>query len=196
MLERKQVSMLATSLAFSHQLLEEVIQKGDHVVDATMGNGHDTVFLAGLVGEAGKVYAFDIQNQALQTTQAKLLQKALIDRVTLISDGHENIKNYLGKNEVIQAAIFNLGYLPRSDKTIITKPSTTLQALRVLCSHLGKKGRILIVAYYGHDGGLEELHQVENFCQKLPQDEFQTLTYRFLNQKNQPPILFCIERKG
>ena len=96
MLERKQVPMLATSLAFSHQLLEEVIQKGDHVVDATMGNGHDTVFLAGLVGEAGKVYAFDIQNQALQTTQAKLLQKALIDRVALISDGHENIKNSLG----------------------------------------------------------------------------------------------------
>jgi len=188
--------VLPTALQFSHQLLKEIIQPGDHVIDATMGNGYDTTFLAEQVGEKGNVYAFDIQFQAISATLEKLSHQNLTSRVTLIQNGHEHLGEYLGKSEKIQAAIFNLGYLPKSDKHIITQPETTIQALDALCPHLAKGGRILLVSYYGHEGGYEKLQRLEEYCQGLPQENFQVLTYRFINQKNQPPILFCIEKKA
>lgn len=187
--------MLATALHFSHTLLKEVIQPGNHVVDATMGNGNDTELLAELVGKTGKVYAFDIQPQAVENTQNRLIEKRLDTRVNLILDGHEHLESYLGDTEVIHAAVFNLGYLPKSDKQIITLPETTQQALDTLLQHLAHRGRIILVAYYGHEGGTEELVAIRNYCSSLPQEEYNVLNYQFINQKNQPPILFCIERK-
>ena len=187
--------MLATALHYSHTLLEEIIQPGNHVVDATMGNGHDTELLAKLVGKTGKVYAFDIQRSAVENTKKRLRDADLEDRVSLILDGHEHLGNYLGTTEEIHAAIFNLGYLPKSDKSIITSPQTTKQALDTLLQHLARRGRIIIVAYYGHAGGVDELKTVYDYCSQLPQDRYNVLNYQFINQKNQPPILFCIERK-
>ncbi|MGX7196411.1 class I SAM-dependent methyltransferase [Enterococcus olivae] len=187
--------MLATALHFSHSLLKETVQPGNHVVDATMGNGNDTELLAELVGKTGKVYAFDIQEQALRNTQDRLTKRQLPSRVKLILDGHEHLGNYLETTEEIHAAIFNLGYLPKSDKQVITLPATTQQALDTLLQHLAHRGRIIIVAYYGHPGGEEELTTVRDYCSKLPQKEYNVLNYQFINQQNQPPILFCIEKK-
>lgn len=187
--------MLQTALHFSHTLLKEVVQPGNHVVDATMGNGNDTQLLADLVGKTGKVYAFDVQEQAVQTTKQRLSEQQLAERVQCIHDGHQHLRDYLGKDELIHAAIFNLGYLPKSDKQIITLPETTKQALHTLRTHLAPRGRIIIVAYYGHAGGVEELQKITQYCESLPQEEFNVLNYQFINQKNQPPILFCIEKK-
>ena len=137
--------MLPTALHFSHTLLKEIVQAGDHVVDATMGNGNDTQLLAELVGTNGKVYAFDVQQQALSATQQRLTEKNLHTQAVLIHDGHQHLARYLQTDEEIRAAVFNLGYLPKSDKQIITLPETTRQALDVLLQHLVKKGRIIIV---------------------------------------------------
>jgi predicted methyltransferase len=185
--------MLQTAMHYSHTLLKEVIQPGQTVVDATMGNGYDTELLATLVGPKGKVYAFDIQEQAVKATKARLREKDLLSQVELIHQGHETVGDYLP--DAIQAAIFNLGYLPKSDKTIITLPRTTKQALQVLIDRLAPRGRIILVCYYGHEGGPEELAAVQDFCRQLPQSQFNVLNYQFINQQNQPPILFCIERK-
>lgn len=187
--------MLKTALHFSHQLLRECVQPGDIVVDATMGNGHDTLFLAELVGEKGQVHAFDIQQQALEQTTKRLSEANLTSRVACHLVGHEHVLDYLAPEDQIQAAIFNLGYLPNSDKHCITLPETTKQALDGLLSRLKAKGRIIVVSYYGHAGGAEELHAVEQYCQALPQESINVLKYQFINQKNQPPILFCIEKK-
>ena len=187
--------MLQTALHFSHTLLKEVVQPGNYVVDATMGNGNDTLLLAELVGKTGKVYAFDVQEQALISTQKRLIDNDLEHRVQLIHDGHQHLDDYLGKDQEIHAAIFNLGYLPQSDKQVITLPETTRKALDSCLNHLVRKGRIIIVAYYGHEGGQEELETVSTYCRTLPQKLFNVLTYQFINQQNQPPILFCIEKK-
>ena len=187
--------MLKTALHFSHQLLKECVKNGDTVVDATMGNGHDTLFLAELVGASGKVHAFDIQEQAFNTTRQRLTEAKLLDRVSLHLTGHEHVLAYLQPDERIQAAIFNLGYLPNSDKNCITLPATTKQALDSLLTQLSAKGRIIVVSYYGHVGGKEELQVVDTYCQSLPQESYNVLKYQFINQKNQPPILFCIEKK-
>ncbi|MGX7150628.1 class I SAM-dependent methyltransferase [Enterococcus ureasiticus] len=187
--------MLQTALHFSHTLLKEVIQVGDIVVDATMGNGNDTAFLAELVGSTGLVYAFDVQEKALINTEKKLTELGLKDQTTLLHQGHETLGEAIPEETQLTAAIFNLGYLPKSDKQVITKPDTTKKALDALLARLKPKGRIILVVYYGHTGGEAELALVQEYSQKLPQEEYSVLTYQFINQKNNPPILFCFEKK-
>ena len=174
-------------LQMAHAFLEEVVTDEDIVVDATMGNGHDTLFLARL---AKKVYAFDIQEQAIEQT-TKRLAEAKLDNVELLLTGHENVAQYV---ESIKAAIFNLGYLPSADKTVITQPHTTIQALEKLCQHLVAGGRIAVMIYYGHAGGDVERDAVLDFVSQLPQQEFTVALYKTINQINQPPFLVMIEK--
>src|SRR5690606_3119323 len=102
--------------------------QGMVAVDATAGNGYDTVFLAGRVGPTGRVYAFDIQEEALRETRARITEQGLADRVELIHAGHERLLEYV--NGPINAMVFNLGYRPRGDKRVITRPETTIEALK------------------------------------------------------------------
>lgn len=187
--------MLATAMRYSHTLLKEIITEGDWVIDATMGNGNDTLLMAELVGSSGKVFSFDIQKTAVEHTRKKLVEANLNDRVDLYLQGHETIDTLLPDEETIKACIFNLGYLPKSDKKIITLPHTTKLALEATLKRLLPKGRVIIVAYYGHNGGRNELEVIQEYCQSLPQEQYNVLSYQFINQKNSPPILFCIEKK-
>ena len=174
-------------LEMAHDFLAEVVTKEDIVVDATMGNGHDTLFLAKL---AKQVFAFDIQEQALMKTQQRLEQAGL-DNALLILEGHETLDQFVTE---AKAGIFNLGYLPSADKSLITKPHTTIEALRKLCQLLVKGGRIAIMIYYGHEGGELEKDAVLDFVSQLDQQEFTVAIYRTLNQVNNPPFLVMIEK--
>lgn len=187
--------MLQTALHYSHQLLRDVVLPGDTVVDGTVGNGHDTLFLADLVGSQGHVYGFDIQGQAIDTSRQKLTEAGLASRTTLFHQGHETVAQILNSEVIVKAAIFNLGYLPKSDKTIITRKETTLVALTSLLPKLAVGGRIIVVIYYGHEGGDTEKDGVMAFVKDIPQREYNVLSYQFINQQNNPPILIAIERK-
>ena len=174
-------------LELAHDFLAQVITKDDVVVDATMGNGYDTLFLAKL---AKQVYAFDIQEQALEKTSQRL-QEAGLSNAELILQGHETVDQFVTE---VKAAIFNLGYLPSADKSIITQPQTTIEALEKLCQVLIKGGRIAIMIYYGHEGGDIERDAVLDFVSQLPQQEYTATIYRTLNQINNPPFLVMIEK--
>ena len=174
-------------LEMAHDFLAQVITQEDIVVDATMGNGHDTLFLAKL---AKQVYSFDIQEQALEKTSQRL-QEASLTNVELLLQGHETVDQFVRE---VKAAIFNLGYLPSADKSIITQPQTTLEALDKLCHMLVKGGRIAIMIYYGHEGGDIEKDAVMDFVSQLPQQEYTATIYRTLNQINNPPFLVMIEK--
>lgn len=174
-------------LEMAHDFLAQVITREDIVVDATMGNGHDTLFLAKL---AKQVYAFDIQEQALEKTSQRL-QEAGLTNAELILQGHETVDQFVTE---VKAAIFNLGYLPSADKSIITQSQTTLEALDKLCQMLVKGGRIAIMIYYGHEGGDIEKDAVMDFVSQLPQQEYTAAIYRTLNQINNPPFLVMIEK--
>ena len=174
-------------LEMAHDFLAQVITQEDIVIDATMGNGHDTLFLAKL---AKQVYAFDIQEQALEKTNQRL-QEAGLTNAELILQGHETVDQFVRE---VKAAIFNLGYLPSADKSIITQPQTTLEALDKLCHMLIKGGRIAIMIYYGHEGGDIERDAVMDYVSQLPQQEYTAAIYRTLNQINNPPFLVMIEK--
>ncbi|MGX7173276.1 class I SAM-dependent methyltransferase [Enterococcus ratti] len=187
--------MLQTALNFSHALLSEILEPGDQVIDATMGNGYDTLFMAKIVGKNGHVYSFDIQKKALLSTKRKLEEQELTNCVSLFLQGHETLGDTLSVKQPIKAGIFNLGYLPKSDKSIITLPETTKLAMKEILKRLVPRGRMIIVVYYGHTGGKAEMDMVQKFCQNLPQEQYNVLKYQFINQKNHPPILYCVEKK-
>lgn len=186
--------MLENALRFSHTLLQNSISQGDTVIDATVGNGEDTILLAKLVGSLGKVYGFDIQQQAIETTKEKLLYTGLLPQVELFQQGHETVSEIIDEHTSIGGAVFNLGYLPKSDKSIITKSDTTLTALSSILPKLRVGSLIVIVVYYGHEGGQEEKDAVLDFVSHLPQKEYAVLRYGFVNQKNQPPFVLAIEK--
>jgi SAM-dependent methyltransferase len=188
--------MVKSVLKFAHHLLEESIELGDLVIDATCGNGHDSLFLSDLVGENGRVLSFDIQEQAIQTTKQKLIQDERTN-VTLIHDSHENLNEYLSiqKNVEVGGAIFNLGYLPRSDKKVITKGDSTLKAIQILLKYLRKDRLIVLVVYHGHEGGKEEKEMLLKYLLELDQKKYNVLRYGFINQKNNPPFILAIQKK-
>lgn len=174
--------------------LEKIIEKGDTVIDATMGNGYDTVYLGNLVGENGKVYAFDVQEEALISTRKKVIRDNMEDRVELILDGHENLDKYVKEN--VSCIVFNLGYLPRAKHVIITKPDTTLEAIKKGLNLLKPNGIMSIAAYIGHEGGLEEKNYICEYLDNLDQQEYNVLHMEFTNQINNPPQLILVEKKG
>jgi SAM-dependent methyltransferase len=168
------------------------IKEGKVVLDCTVGNGNDTILLAKLVGDKGKVYGFDIQRKAIEITKQRLIDEELLDRVVLIEDGHENIDSYI--EEKLDFVIYNLGYLPKGDKNIKTNPSTTLVSIEKSLDLLKENGLLLITCYVGHEGGMEEKNSVEEFLSKLNQKEFNVLKYDFINQINSPPVLYGVEK--
>lgn len=188
--------MLKGILNYAHHLLEESINEGEIVIDATCGNGNDTLFLSKIVGNEGHVLAFDIQEQAIQNTK-QLISDNGFDNVSVINDSHAHLEKYLPEkmNGTIGGAIFNLGYLPKSDKTIITEGHSTIAAIDTILTNLKKDGLIVIVVYHGHEGGKDEKELVLKHVINLEQREYSVLKYGFINQKNNPPFIVAIQKR-
>ena len=185
----------------AHELIQAVVQPGDTVIDATTGNGHDTLFLAQAVGNQGKVYGFDIQQAALDETYRRLQQYHVEQRVSLFHAGHEMIPVLIPEagKATIRAAMFNLGYLPGGDKSRITTPATTLSAIDAATQQLLPGGRITIIAYTGHPGGRDEYEQVLSWAATLPRDLYQISLESTQGDQGQPsgnaPCLIMIEKR-
>lgn len=187
--------VLKRVLEFSKHLAKQVIKPGDVVIDATTGNGHDTLFLANCVGPTGHVYGFDIQDLAIERTKLRLNEEK-IKHVTLIQDGHENLERYLAPEHKghIRCTMFNLGYLPQSDKQITTTGTTTIQAIQAILSNLAIHGLIILVVYSGHEEGQKEKEDLLHFVRGLDQKMVQVLQYQFINQRNHAPFVVAIEK--
>ena len=190
-------SVLMQGVGFSHFLLKRQLagdsNENNRVIDATAGNGHDTVFLAELVGDGGFVWAFDIQKEAIEHTADKIEQHSLTGRVELIHDGHEKMADYI--SEPVTAIVFNLGYLPGSDKKIITTPSRTLAALKAALNLLVPGGLIVMVIYTGHTGGQKEKEVLLEYCCELDEKQYNVLNYNFINQPRAPARVLAVESR-
>jgi len=181
---------LARILPFTKDVLRDCIGEGDTAIDATCGNGNDTVFLSQLVGKEGHVLAFDVQQVAVERAGNRL-KEAGIGNVTLILDGHEHVLNYISSE--ISAAIFNLGYLPGSDKSVTTSGETTWKAVVDMLSLLKIGGVIVLVIYHGHEEGKRERDEIEAQIATLNPGETSVLKYEFLN-RTAAPYVVAIEK--
>jgi tRNA1(Val) A37 N6-methylase TrmN6 len=179
----------------AHDLIRDILHPGDIAIDATVGNGHDTLFLAEQTGASGKVYGFDIQQVAIDSTQEKFQQSPL-ECLTLIHASHADmdIKIPEHHHEKIRVIMFNLGYLPGGDKSIITLPDSTLTALTIASRILSPNGIITLLAYPGHQGGDLETDQVKSWCEQLDTEQFEVNTIYSTEHKDTAPRLFVIRK--
>lgn len=184
---------LTNAMNLGKELCIKKVKHGDVVVDATMGNGNDTLFLAKLVGDNGKVYAFDIQKQAIENTRKRLKEEGVLENAELIEDGHENMDKYI--SEEVDLIMFNLGYLPKGEHNITTKAGTTLEAIKKSLKLLKKNGILILIIYHGHKNGKEEKISIENYAKDLNQKEYNVIDLSFINEINNPPILMAIEKR-
>ncbi|MGM9625393.1 MAG: class I SAM-dependent methyltransferase [Eubacteriales bacterium] len=178
-------------LAMHKLFLGNHIKQGGTAVDFTMGNGHDTAYLAEAVGPTGHVYAFDIQEQALAHTRARLTEAGLIDRCTLILDSHANALSHI--SEPICAGVFNLGYLPGGDRTKTTLHTSTKIAVESAVSLCDRDGIILIAVYPGHAEGTVEGEMLDEMLAGLDHRRFSVSRLRIINSPTSP-FFFAVER--
>lgn len=176
-----------------HLLLKSEIAAGDFAIDATAGNGHDTAFLAHIVGETGKVLAIDVQAQAIESTAARLESEGLRDRVKLHQGCHSDLANLAGGKRP-NAIIFNLGYLPGGDHGMITHRESTLKALAAASEILVPGGVLAVICYPGHNRGAEEAAAVEAFIPTLA--THRTARYSMLATEKPAPILLLSKKSG
>ncbi len=184
------------AVEFSHYLLARQINEGDFVIDATCGNGNDTGFLARLVGEFGRVLALDIQEEAIESTEMELKARGLREQVELRQADHSNLLKLVDSEKMRpKAIVFNLGYLPGGDKSIVTEVTNTLPALEDSLELLGNGGVLVVTAYPGHQEGLKERQEIEAWAEKLDYKEYLVGHYRFINQEENPPEVFVIQKR-
>ncbi|SFA39716.1 Putative rRNA methylase [Parageobacillus thermantarcticus] len=189
---------LAKILPFTRTLMDLAVNEGDIAVDATVGNGHDTLYLAQRVGESGHVFGFDIQKEAIAATTARLQEHNMLKRVTLFQASHDQLIEkipaiYHGR---ITGAMFNLGYLPGGDKRIVTKPDSTIRAIEQLLQIMAKEGIIVIVVYHGHPEGAVERDALLHYTKAIDQKRAHVLKYEFINQMNNPPFIIALEKRS
>ena len=175
----------------SHLLLRRFIQLGNRVADATCGNGKDTLLLAELVGETGHVWAFDIQQEALDRTAQRLKEQNLQQRVSLLHTGHERLQGLV--ESPLHAAVFNLGWLPGASREIATCTATTLTALEASLQLLAPAGLVLITCYPGHAGGDQEAAAVQEWAAALSPRSYFVWRMGQLNVTSDAPFCLLIQ---
>lgn len=185
-------------LEIAHTVVSASLKPGQAAIDATLGNGHDTLFLAQCVGESGRVFGFDIQAQAITATRQRLQQHGLEHTADLYQLSHAGMLTVIPERyqQNIHAVMFNLGYLPGGDKTLITQSLTTLPAIEAACLLLADSGVITVLAYPGHAGGEEETEQLAAKCREIagrPGYSTQLISSEYQTAK--APQLFVIRKR-
>ena len=178
---------------WASEMIEPALTDGARAVDATMGNGQDTLWLCERVGASGRVYAFDVQMEAVERTRQRLIEAKLMDRASLFCAGHERMAEFV--TESVDAVMFNLGWLPGATHGVTTRVETTLAAAEAALKILKPDGVMTICVYPGHDEGKRELEAVTNWAAGLDDKRWDALVKHYLNQPNDPPVMIAIRKK-
>lgn len=184
---------LKSARYLAREVILRTVQPGDTAVDATMGNGHDTLTLCEAVGPAGHVYAFDVQEQAVEETGKRLREQDLADRAELIHAGHERMAEFV--KGPVRAVMFNLGWLPGGDHGVTTRWETTRKAVESALELLMPMGVAVICAYPGHAEGAREKNELTAFLAGLSNRQYNVLHQRFLNAGDGAPECFVIQKQ-
>ncbi|MEG6585646.1 class I SAM-dependent methyltransferase [Dendrosporobacter sp. 1207_IL3150] len=176
----------------AHSLMQFRLSTALNIVDATAGNGKDTLFLAKNSCEDAVVFSFDIQQEAIHNTEILLKKHRLDYKVRLILDNHANLSNYI--KAPIDAAVFNLGYLPGGNHEFTTNTTSTMTAMKQVVERLALGGMVSIIAYPGHSAGFEEHTVLRQYLSDLPSSIYTVGCWEMINHVKSPPVLYLIEK--
>lgn len=171
----------------AHEFLAAHVKSGDLCIDCTAGRGNDTAFLCSLVGESGRVLAFDIQPAAVESTRALIAGRGCSDICEVYLDSHANVDKY-AQAGTVKAAVFNFGWLPGGDHKINTRADSSIEALKKCLDLLTPDGVMSLSIYYGRDTGTDERDAILAFLRELPLREYTVIISEFANRPNDPPI--------
>ena len=176
-------------------ILRQLIAEGDLTIDATAGNGHDTLFLAECVGHSGQVLAFDIQQSALDAARVHVNQAGWTERVNFYQTSHANLSEH-AQAETASVVVFNLGYLPGGDHDLTTEASETLRALDAAATALKPGGTLSIICYPGHPQGATEAAAVETWSRNRAEHGWRMAEYRLHGTLKPAPFLILLGKKA
>lgn len=190
---RRAAQPQVNALSVVHSFWRSHLRAGDFAVDATAGNGYDTALLCRLVGPSGRVLALDIQQQAVDATNARLARLGLAGVGQAVRASHAGLAA-LVPSESAGAVVFNLGYLPGGDHSLFTVPQTTLPALRAALAVIRPGGFITVCAYSGKAQGTQERDAVLAWADALDCNRYKVHKELFAHRAAYPPIALCIVR--
>ena len=177
------------TIRLAHDYWKEHIKEGDICVDATAGRGKDTLLLCRMTGPLGKVFAFDVQEEAIASTRQTLAEAGAC--ATLILDSHANLKNYVSSAKCV---VFNFGYLPGGDHSIGTRAESSIAAIESALSVITDDGFVSLCIYYGGDSGFSEKDALMEYLKNLDFRTYTVMIHDFYNRPNCPPIFAVIEK--
>ena len=191
------MNLLQHTTELALHICEKYVDLSKVAVDCTCGNGHDTLWLA---KRCKKVYAFDIQKEAIEST-AKLLDcegenwsfEDIEKGTVLIQDGHENILKYV--KETPDIIVFNLGFLPGGDKNITTKQGSSMEAIESALEILAVGGLLSVTMYPGHEEGAREQELILEWAKGLDSKTYHVVFANMLNQSERAPQVLWITKK-
>ena len=180
-----------SALNILHRVISEKVQPGDICIDATAGRGNDTLFLAKLVGETGHVTAFDIQQDAVDSTRELLAENGMSDRADVLLKSHSEMDEAAEENTV-SCITFNFGWLPKGDHNVFTNKSTSIPAIEKGLKLLKSGGVMTLIIYYGRETGFEERDALLEYLPTIDSSRFTVIEMPFVNRPNCPPIPILI----
>ena len=186
-------NLITRTTEFAMSVTLAYVRPGDTVIDATCGTGRDTAALAEAVGEEGRVFAFDIQKEALELTE-KRLRAGGFSNVRLICGSFVRMDEYVSEGSA-SAAVFNLGYLPGGDHSVTTTAEETLRGIETALKTIRPGGIVTAVLYDGHPEGAEEKKRVLEWAGTLEPKRYHAVFTDMLNQGNHPPEILWITKK-
>ena len=169
------------------RFIRDHVKEGDICIDATAGNGNDTLALCQLVGENGKVYAFDIQEQAVVNTKKRLVDNGVAERAEVLLESHTNMSKYV-ETDSVSCITFNFGYLPGGDHNLATKKDSSIEAIHEGLRLLKKGGMMSLCIYSGGDSGFEERDAILEELKTLDGKKYLVILSQYYNRPNNPPI--------
>jgi len=190
----KKANIYSPHLELSKKYWTLFLDKRDIAIDATAGNGHDALFLAKILSKMGGLYCIDIQKKAIENTTILLkknLTKKDFQNINIEKVSHEDLSILVQSG--VNLIVYNLGYLPTSDKKIITKASSTINSIKSALNILAKKAAISIMSYVGHDEGEKEYIAIKKFLKTLDRKQYSVICHKWLNREK-APIFFWIEK--
>ena len=192
---RQQFPLFNTPLDLTHRFWEKILKDGDTVIDATCGNGKDSLTLAKLLSNKKDTLLFclDIQSKAIENTKALLAQEipSALSSTHFILGSHEHLPHTYPREPNL--IIYNLGYLPGFDKTIKTDASSTLKSVSNALEIISLGGVICITCYPGHSEGKIEQEVLLAFLSSLD-PKYWSFSFTSWNNRNASPSLLLIQR--